>query len=309
MAVRSSTVQRGGRRVSLTRSGGRSAPGKNIRREPKKAPPARPSLLAGGRNLLGGTRLQTALGVFSTVLIILIILLFVGAVSLGLVYVYSSLVSGDYFALKTLEIQGNSRLSSREILEIADLSEGGNTLALSLDAVEDSLARHPWVSEVSVKRVLPGTLIIAIQEKNPVFWVLYEGALYYADARGGLIAPVIPGKFASLPTLEVEPGAEDTALILPDLVRSLQESGLPLNMGAISQIRLSAARGVELYVEDTRLKISIGLEEWTPNLRRLGKTLADLARRDELGHIREIKAQGANVWVERYNGLEPRLDG
>jgi cell division protein FtsQ len=304
MAVRGSVPQRNGRRVSLTRSGGASVPGKNVRREPKKvaAPKAARSGLP-GQGLFNRSRLERVRSFFSTTLFLSIVVFFVAAVGVGLIYVYSSLTSGDYFALKTLEIQGNSRLSSREILETADLADGGNTLALSISVVEESLSRHSWVEEVSVKRVLPGTLIISVREKTPAFWVLHEGTLYYADDRGRLIAPVVAGKFASLPTLEVEPGAEDTAAVLPDLVKSLQESRLPLNMGNVSVVRLSAARGLELYVDDTHLKISIGLEEWTSNLRRLGRTLADLARRNELKDVREIRAQGANVWVERRTGF------
>lgn len=282
---------RGGRRVTLTRGGKSAAPGKNSRRKPK----VKREFHLPWRGILH---------TLSTTAFLSMLLVLLAAVTLGLVYGYKSLTSGEYFALKTLEIQGNSRLSSREILETADLIDGGNTLAVSIDAVEEALARHPWVKEVSVKRVLPGTLIIGIQEKDPAFWVLHEGALHYADAWGRPIAPVSPGKFASLPALEIEPGAEDAAAALPDLVRSLQDSRLPLNMAAISLVRLSAARGVDVYVEDSRLKLSIGLEEWLPNINRLGRTLMDLNRRGELSQIQEIKAQGANVWVERRTPVE-----
>ncbi len=273
-----------GRRVPLTRQGAR--PGRNSRIEPK----VRRTVHVPWRGI---TRF------FGTAVFLSVLLLCVGAVGFGLLYSYKSMLSGDYFALKTLEIQGNSRLTSREILEIADLADGANTLALSIDTVEEALTGHPWVEEVSVKRVLPGTLIIGIREKTPAFWVLHKGALHYADAYGRPIAPVIPGKFASLPTLEVEPGAEDAATALPDLVKSLQESRLSLNIASISMVRLSSARGVEVYVEDAGYKISIGLEEWLQNLRRLGMTLADLNRRGEIELVREIRAQGANVWVER----------
>ena len=298
MAVKTTRTARSGRRVSLTRGGGKVAPGKNTRREPKKEPRSFSIALT--------MPWQGIKNFFSTTFFISTILFIVGAVSLFLIFAYSHLVSSEYFALKTLEIQGNSRLTSREILETADLVDGGNTLALSIDAIEESLSGHPWVEEVSVKRVLPGTLIISIREKNPAFWVLHEGSLYYADAWGSIIAPVIPGKFSSLPSLEVEPGAEEATAALPDLVRSLQESHLPLNMGAITMVRLSAARGMEVYVEDKRLKISIGLEEWLSNLNRLDRTLADLVRRGELENIQEIKAQGANVWVETRTRFESR---
>lgn len=236
---------------------------------------------------------------FGVTIFLSILLFFVGIVGFGLAYGYRGMLCSEYFALKTLEIKGNSRLTSREILETADLLDGSNTLALSIDMVEEALARHPWVEKVSVKRVLPGALIIGIKEKTPVFWLLHNGTLYYADAYGKQIAPVLPGKFASLPTLEVEPGAEDAVATLPDLVKSLQDSRLALDFASISLVRLSSARAVELYIENSGYKISIGLEEWLQNVSRLGMTMVDLTRRGELEFVREIRAQGSNVWVER----------
>lgn len=275
-----------GRRVALSRPGGSSRPGKNRRRE---APVRRNIHLPWGA-------ICNTISAFGLLALIIIIL---GGVAFGLLYGYRSVTAGEYFALRTLEIRGNSRLSSREILETADLTEGANTLALSIDAVESALSAHPWVKEVSVKRVLPGTLIISVREREPAFWMLYDGALHYADAYGKVIGPVLPGHFASLPTLEVEPGAQESARALPDLVKSLNDSRLLQGLGAVTLMRLSASRGVDVYVEGAGLKLSIGLEDWLSNLRRLALTLKDLNRRGELGRISEIRAQGVNVWVER----------
>ena len=284
---------RNGRRVSLTRPDSKGVAGKNSRRESKVKATRERNISVPWRGI--GRWLATG-AVMSTLFLLLI------GVGIGLMYGYRLLTTSNYFALATVEIQGNSRLTSREILENVDLEEGANILALSIDAIEETLSLNPWVEEVSVKRVLPGTLVIGVKEKVPAFWLLHEGKLHYADALGKIIAPVAAGKFASLPTLEVEPGAEDATAALPDLLKSLRESHLPLNMASVSWVRLSAARGVEVYVDDKRLKISIGLEEWLPNLNRLGRTLTDLGRRGEMPDIREIRAQGANVWVEKASG-------
>ncbi len=66
---------------------------------------------------------------------------------------------------------------------------------------------------------------------------------------------------------------------------------------ALSEVRLSPGRGVEVFLEDSRLTLSIGQEEWTENLRRLAATLADLARRGEMRDVREVRVHGAKVWV------------
>ena len=221
------------------------------------------------------------------------------ALSLGLLYGYRFLTTSPYFTLKSVEIQGNSRLSSREILENSSLSEGANTLALSIADVEQHLARDPWVKEVSIKRILPNRLVIGISEREPAFLVLLQNGMYYADEQGSIIAPVTPNQFTPLPTLEVEKGAENSTAYLPELIRHIRETGLPLGGKNITFVRLSASRGVELYIDDSRLKLSVGLEEWLDNLNRLSRTLEDLNRRKEIQGVREIKAYGSNVWVEK----------
>ena len=295
MAVkRGSSSARSGRKVTLARSGGSGTAAKNSRHEIKvKKVRKIPRFSLPWRGI--GYWLSTS--VFLCTLVV-----FLAGISLGLMYGYRYLTTSEYFSLTTLEIQGNFRLDSREILKIADLEEGANTLALSIDAIEDALSLNPWVENVSVKRVLPGSVIIQIKEREPAFWQLHNGRLQYTDARGKRIAPVVPGKFASLPTLEVEAGAEDREEALPDLLQSLREFRLPVGLAAISQIRLSASRGLEIYLEDRRLRISIGLEDWLPNLNRLIRTLADLDRRGEMPAIREIRVQGNNVWVEKFPG-------
>jgi cell division protein FtsQ len=294
MALNKRTAGAGVRRVSLLRPGNAKGAAVNRRRTIALSSPSRGRrtslpLRGIGRGLLTGAALS-------------LLLLFLAGISLGLVYGYRFLTTSAYFSLANVKIEGNSRLESREILKIADLEKDGNILALSIDAIEAALSRNPWIDAVSVTRVLPGSLIIGVKEKIPAFWLLQDDKLYYADVRGRIIAPVEPGKFASLPVLEVEAGAEEAMAALPDLLKSLKESRLPLKVESLSWIRLSAARGLEIYIDDKSLKISIGLEEWLPNLDRLGRTLADLGRRGEMPGIREIRAQGANVWVEKASG-------
>jgi cell division protein FtsQ len=228
-------------------------------------------------------------------------LLLLGGVSMALIYGYRSATLGEYFAVKTLEIHGNSHLRSREILKIAELEEGANTLALSIDAVERALAGHPWVEEASVKRVLPDRIVVTVKEKTPAFRIMHEGTPYYADRRGNGIVPAASGGVSPLPLpmLEVESGAGWMTGLLPELVKALHESRVLSDMGTVSLIRLSAARGLEFVPEGTGPVFSIDIEDWLSNLRRLGRVLNDLSRRGELAGTGAIRVQGANVWVER----------
>lgn len=230
--------------------------------------------------------------------IILLSLIIVATLSFCFVYGYRYATSSNYFLLKTVAIQGNKKLSSREILDITQIDDGTNLLALSIDGVEESLSLNPWIKNVSVARVLPETLKVTVQTKDPAFWVLRDKTIHYADGKGHIIAPLDPGEVSPLPILEVEKGAEDVQELLPDLIASLHTANIPLAMDKISVLRLSASRGVEFYVNGGRLKITVGLEEWLANLDRLAVTIRDLSRRGELRKVRSIRAQGSNVWVE-----------
>ena len=85
-----------------------------------------------------------------------------GGVSLGaffflgfgalLVHGYNFFVSSQYFSIKTIEISGNYRLNSREVLDIVKIAPGKNALAVSIDVMEAELSRNPWVSGLSIKR-------------------------------------------------------------------------------------------------------------------------------------------------------------
>ena len=221
----------------------------------------------------------------------------VGGISIGLLYGYRFLTNSPYFALKNLEISGNLRLTSREVLDMAGLHNGMNSLLISIDDVERKLIANSWIKDVSVRRSLPDGITIRLEEREPRFWVRHNNELYYADMQGGLIVPVSVGRFAPFPTLEVEAGAEDLMARLPELLASLASSRMAVDVASLSRVRLSPGRGVEVFLESDRLILSIGQEEWSENLARLAATLADLIRRGELAGAREVRAHGSRVWV------------
>ncbi len=247
-------------------------------------------------------------GVFSTVSwagVVMMALVLAGGISFGLLYGYRYLTISPYFAIKTIEIQGNFRLTSREVLDIVEIEQGMNALSVSIDDMERNLARNAWVSSVSVKRNLPDGIAITLTEKEPRFWVQQGGAVYYADGYGKPIAAVASGKFSSFPVLEIEPGAEDMAARLPELIESLSRARLAVSMASVSLVRLSPGRGVEVFLDSNRLILSIGQEEWRQNLDRLAATLTDLGRRGEMKRIREVRVHGASVWVITTGPVAP----
>ena len=221
----------------------------------------------------------------------------VALLSVALLFAYRFFTTSDYFAVKEIAISGNIRLGDGEVISLAGFGTGDNSLAVRMGNVETRLLSNPWITGVSVKRELPDIFEIEVIEREPVWWLMRDGKLVYADVAGNPIAMVGPEKFTSLPVLTVEDGMEDILPRLPVLAAELKNSQLPIDMNNASWVRVSHARGVEMYLENTGLRVVLGLADWQGNILRLAAVLKDLSRRHELRQVREVRVQGINVWV------------
>ena len=220
--------------------------------------------------------------------------------ALGSLHLYRYAVSNPFFAVKNVNVSGNVRLARDAVVEMTGVRIGDNCLAVSIAGMEQNISRSPWVEEVSVKRTLPDRFDIRIKEREPWFWVHYEGTLHYSDERGRPIAPVEFSNFASLPALEILNGAEDLLPELKRFVTNIKASArTAVDYSSVSRIRLSPGKGMEMHMEDRDIALSVAPDNWNANLSRLAVTLGDLARRGELARVREVCAADGNVWVMR----------
>jgi cell division protein FtsQ len=224
-------------------------------------------------------------------------LVFAG-MGIALTHGYNFFITSSYFALERVEFAGNKRLNPTDVLNALEIYKGRNTLAVSLEKMKEVLRNNRWIEEFSIRRVLPDSLEISVKERSPEYLVNRGGVLYYADLCGMAITPALAGDFSSLPALEIESGAEEFALRLPELVRSFKDAGVPLESASLDWLRLTASGLLELRTNNF-LMVVVSLDGWEKNLARLKQVLEDLSRRGELRDTTEIRAQGDNVWVLR----------
>lgn len=277
------------------RKGGRKARNTFVQsHEPRRQPPNKRVPVRLGK--IGRISFKSVLAVTLIILGVCAGLAGVGAISLWL---YGKAVTSDFFTTRHIDIAGNVRLSREMVLQYGGLSEGDNSLGISIADVERNLRDTPWVEEVSVKRLLPDRFVIKLKERMPSFWIHKDGGLFYANELGEVIAPVESANFLSLPTLRILPGGEDAVPYLGRLLEDIHKGALPMESGAIAQITASPSAGVEIYLEDREMRLSIATDDWEGNLARLGVALGDLARRRELGGVREARAINGNVWIIR----------
>lgn len=242
-------------------------------------------------------RLLRLRNILAVILALCGIALSVAIIGAAALWLYGKAITSDFFTTRHIDVAGNVRLSREMVLQYGGLSEGDNSLAISIGDVERNLRETPWVEQATVKRLLPDRFVIKLKERMPSFWVRKDGKLYYANERGEIIAPVESENFLSLPTLRIMPGAEEMVPALEKLLKDAQAGALPIEAGAIASVTLSPSNGVEIFLEDRDMRLTIAAEDWERNLARLGVALGDLAKRRELSSVREARAVDGNVWV------------
>ena len=108
-----------------------------------------------------------------------------------------------FFEIRVVEITRTDRISRDEVLAMLDLEPGRGLLMVDLVQAQRSLETHPWIRRATVRRVFPDTLVVELDEREPVA-VLKTGTggrEFLLDREGTLISEGVPAADEGLPIL------------------------------------------------------------------------------------------------------------
>jgi hypothetical protein len=175
----------------------------------------------------------------------------------------------SYFRVRRVEIVGVRYLAPSDILARLRVD---TTRSVWDDPrpLEDRVARHPQVSEVSISRKLPGTLVVNVVENLPVALVSTERGFLAFDARGRQL-PLDPSRVAvDLPIA----ARRDTALFR--LLAQLRTER-PAVFERVSEVRRVGNREVLVHFES--LPVRAMLDVTPDRFAEIFPVEADLAKR------------------------------
>lgn len=94
--------------------------------------------------------------------------------TLFFIFVENAVTQSHTFCIDTISVSGNVSLSKNEIIDQSALHPGDNLLEHNLRHVRERLLAHPWIADADVKRILPSTIDITIQEEKVIAVVQIE---------------------------------------------------------------------------------------------------------------------------------------
>lgn len=113
--------------------------------------------------------------------IFLIILIILG----GIVIRFALTI--PYFRLKEIQVRGTSRLSEDQILEWANIPLQRCIFQINLKKIAQKVASKSPIKTAEIRRFLPSTVLILVEERVPFAYLLKENDLFEVDKEGIII--------------------------------------------------------------------------------------------------------------------------
>ena len=110
--------------------------------------------------------------------ILIVLALIIGAI----IVIYSPM-----FNIKSIEVEGNERLSKDKIIEISGLKNDVNMFKYTKIQIANSLTKNAYIESVEVTRKLPGTIGIKVTERHPTYMLQFADSFVYINNQGYIL--------------------------------------------------------------------------------------------------------------------------
>lgn len=217
---------------------------------------------------------------------------------LFLVYgLYRLVFLGSTFQVKQIRVEGRfAAMTPAAVEELSGVRRGDNLFWLSVSEAHRRLSAAPWIRDAVVRRKLPDTVWIFVEEHQPAA-ILAAGGLQYVEANGAVIKRVESGEARDFPLLTgIEPDDEG-AISQEDAGRiremlSIAELFRATGFGQgqeIAEVHYDPVEGYSLITRREPMQILIGLSDLADRIAQL-----DAMSRAVTGHGGRIQYMLAN---------------
>jgi cell division protein FtsQ len=160
--------------------------------------------------------------------------------------------------LDKFEVEGNTeaRISTENVIAATGAEVGDQLLGISTQKVSRELEKLPWVAEASVERILPSTLRISIDEREPSFVIQTGLGPFLADGRGLVLQEGSEDlvNVVEMPLRPIRPGTRITtpefvhaSRILRSLPADIRSRVTSIRAPSIDQIQIETGTGPLIF--------------------------------------------------------------
>ena len=127
--------------------------------------------------------------------VIMLVIVFIAAAVLGVKFL------NRQFSIKEIIVSGNYHLDRDDIVKSINIRKGDQLLNVQFKDIDETLRQNPWIKNVSLKKQLPGTLLIDIKEAVPKALLRIKKKLYLIGRDGGILERINGDSMLFLPVI------------------------------------------------------------------------------------------------------------
>jgi len=217
-------------------------------------------------------------------------------------------------------VQGHRFLKAADVLSRVRMLDGQNIVRADLEAARRRLLGSPWIAEATLRRQLPATIEIQIEERQPVALArLARGGLQIVAGDGTVLGPAgsgqvgfdlpivegltaVPGRSLSGPGVGIGVPAQvdpERADLVGRLVESLrQEDGL---LKLVSEVDVTDVEDAVVLLGDDPARVHLGHEDFARRVRAYRDLAPTLLRHVDAIDSADVRYDG-RVFVRPARG-------
>ena len=175
-------------------------------------------------------------------------------------------LTAPIFNITDITVNGNNQVSTNMIINLSGLRKGENIFKFN-SAVEQKIKENTYIESVNIKRKLPGTVIISVEERTVKYQINLINSYVYIDKNGYILenssekkdVPVIVGLSIKEDEMLNEKRLKTEDLEkLNDIIKII-DSAKTINIdNLITEINTENKENYVLYLESKGKKINLG---------------------------------------------------
>jgi cell division protein FtsQ len=178
------------------------------------------------------------------------------------IYIFiDSKTVNSIFPVRHVVFIGNRHLTDDELEELAGIKKIESLITISNKKVSQNLLKSPWIRSVSVRKEIPETLSLTIEEAMPFALLDMNGHLFLVDENGKLLEELKGDSIPFLPIIAGDPFKEKEGFSdAIKLARLMNDKGFSSEIEHI-EINLRKPHELTVTLDGTVVKMGEGRYE------------------------------------------------
>ena len=210
--------------------------------------------------------------------------------------------------VESVAIEGNRIVPTRDIVAMTDVKTGTKLGVVELTEIRERVLRNAFIKEATVRRDLPGTIVVSVVERTPVAFI-NTGELVSCDAEGVVMPHIVSSEIVDLPVIS---GLRESGHFLAgSTVRNadVREALMVLRTAAeidssvfqlISEIRPLTNGELIFYTTDSGVPVMIGRGRIAEKIALFSSFWKEVVRSGSAGRFESIDIRFQDQVVVRW---------